>query len=51
MLFFSERRKTISIVGPPGSPPKRKRKPFCLDSSMIRNKRTILLAHESQFKR
>ena len=46
MFFLSERRKTISIVGLLGSLPQRK-KPFCMDSSMIRNKRTILLAQES----
>ena len=28
----------------------KKRKPFCLDSLMIRNKRAILLEHEFQFK-
>ena len=51
MFFLGERRKTIPIVDPPGFPPKRRRKLFCLDNSMRRNKKAILLAQESRFKR
>ena len=53
IFFLGERRKTIPISWSSklSSQREEERKLFYLDSSMIRHKRVILLAYESQFKR